>query len=361
MRCKAQYYEEGEKNTKYFPNLERRENIKKTVNKLRESDGTFTTNQKEILEGQARFYSDLYKSKSTINKSDILTYLDNIEIPKLSIEEKNFCDGDLTIDECYDTLKTFSANKTPGNDGLSVEFYKHFWCWIGKPMVQCFNTAFIKGELSTSQRQAVITVLDKGKDRSLIENWRPISLLNVDYKIISKTIANRLKVVLPKLIHHNQVGFITGRNIAENLRAISDIFDYTKDFNVPGILISVDFHKAFDSLEHKFLYAVLEKFNLGPIFCKWVLLFYTSISSCVINNDTTSTYFAVDRGVRQGDPLSPYLFVLAVGILAHMIRVNKNIKGLKIMNQMIKLLQYADDTLGIVQDEISAKHFYRLL
>ena len=112
-------------------------------------------------------------------------------------------------------------------------------------MVQCFNTAFTK-EWSTSQRQAVIAVLDKGKDRSLIANWRPISLLNVDYKIISKTIAKRLKVVLPKLIHHNQVGFITGRNIAENLRAISDIFDYTKDFNVPGILISVDFHKAFD-------------------------------------------------------------------------------------------------------------------
>ena len=91
------------------------------------------------------------------------------------------------------------------------------------------------------------------------------------------------------------------------------------------------------------------------------MLFYTRISSCVINNGTTSTYFAVARGVRQGDPLSPYLFVLAVEILAHMIRVNKNIKGLKIMNQMIKLLQYADDTLGIVQDEISAKHFLQLI
>ena len=78
------------------------------------------------------------------------------------------------------------------------------------------------------------------------------------------------------------------------------------------------------------------------------MLFYTNISSCVINNGTTSTYFAVDRGVRQGDPLSPYLFVLGVEILAHMIRVNENIKGLKIMNQIIKLLQYADDTLGIV-------------
>ena len=172
-------------------------------------------------------------------------------------------------------------------------------------MVQCFKTAFTKGELSTSQRQAVITLLDKGKDRSLIENWRPISLLNGDYKKISKTIANRLKVVSPKLIHHNQVGFITGRNTAENLRAISDIFYYTKDFNVPEILISVDFHKAFDSLEHNFLYAVLEKNN----FCKWVLLFCTSISSCVINNGTTSTYFASIEGyAKVTHSLLIYLF-----------------------------------------------------
>ena len=137
MRCKAQYYEEGVKNTKYFLNLERRENILKTMNKLQKSDGTLTTNLQEILEGQAKCYSDLYKSKSTINKNDILTYLDTIETPKLGIEAKNFCDGDLTIDECYDTLKTFSANKAPGNNGLSVELCKQLWCWVGKPLVQC--------------------------------------------------------------------------------------------------------------------------------------------------------------------------------------------------------------------------------
>ena len=90
-------------------------------------------------------------------------------------------------------------------------------------------------------------------------------------------------------------------------------------------------------------------------------MFYTNISGCVINNGKTSTYFAVDGGVRQGDPFSPYLFVLAVEILAHMIQMNKNIKRLKIMNQMIKLLQYADDTLEIVQDEISTKHFLQVI
>ena len=222
------------------------------MNRLQNRDGTFTTDPIEMIEAQAKFESELNKSKSANTKETILTLLDNIKTPKLNQEEKTICDGVLTIEECYGTLKTFNANKTPGNDGLSVEFYKQFWYLVGKPMVQCFNTAFKEGELSTSQRQAVITILDKGKDRTLIQNWRPISLLNVDYKIVSKSISNRLKIHLPKLIHHNQVGFIKGRNISENLRAISDILDYTKDFEMPGFLISIDFHKAFNSLEHQF-------------------------------------------------------------------------------------------------------------
>ena len=112
------------------------------MNKLQKSDGIFTTNQKEILEGQAMFYSDLYKSKSTINENYLLIYLDNIETPKLSIEEKNFCDCDLTIDECYDTLKTFSASKTPGNDGFSrVSWVPHtitVCLCFRSPVIICF-------------------------------------------------------------------------------------------------------------------------------------------------------------------------------------------------------------------------------
>ena len=181
----------------------------------------------------------------------------------------------------------------------------------------------------------------------------------MDYKIATKALSNRLKKILSKLIHPNQVGYVQGRNITENVRTIQDLLMYTKTNNIPGYLISIDFQKAFDSLEWTFLDSTLDKFNFGPSFKHWVKTFYTDISSSVINNGHTSRYFALKRGVRQGDPLSPYLFILAGEILSNAIRQNKEIKGININDKEIKILQYADDTSGILKNEKSAKSFLK--
>ena len=118
--------------------------------------------------------------------------------------------------------------------------------------------------MSSSQKQALITLIEKkGKDRSLIENWRPISLVNVDAKIMSKVIATRIKNVLPSIVHLNQTGFIKDRYIGETVRSIFDIMDFTVEENIPGLLIFIDFQKAFDSLEWNFLLRCLESFNFG--------------------------------------------------------------------------------------------------
>ena len=166
--------------------------------------------------------------------------------------------------ECRKVLNSFPLNKVPGNDGLSIEFYETFWDLISNPLVASFNESFAKGTMSPSQRQAVITLTEKkDQDRCDLKNWRPISLLNIDAKIASKVIAER---ILPGLIHHNQSGYIPGRNISENIRSILDIMDYTKVKKLPGLLLFIDFEKAFDSLEWDFLEKWLEKFNFGPDF-----------------------------------------------------------------------------------------------
>ena len=164
--------------------------------------------------------------------------------------------------------------------------------------------------MSRSQKQAVITLMEKkGKDRLLLENWRPISLVNDDAKIMSKVIATRIKNVLPNIIQHYQTGYVKDRYIGETVRSVFDVMDLTLKENVPGLLIFIDFQKAFDSLEWNFLLSCLEAFNFGPDFIRWVKTFYKNIQSCVINNGLMSDYFTLERGVRQGDPLSPYLFV----------------------------------------------------
>ena len=137
--------------------------------------------------------------------------------------------------------------------------------------------------------------------------------------------------------------------------------DFTVKENIPGLMLFIDFQKAFDSVEWDFLFKCLEAFNFGPDFLHWVKVFYKNIHSCILNKGMTSSFFTLERGVRQGDPLSPYLFVVAVETLAIAIRQNSDIKGIFIEEQETKLLQYADDTTAILADTNSVKVLFELL
>ena len=362
VRSRARWYEHGEKNSKYFFNLEKRNHIRKHIRKLRLS-GVITVDPFEILEGEKKFYENLYKSRRNCSDENELCFrFEDLPIPTLPHESRSLGKGLIRLAECSKIINSFPLNKAPGNDGLPIEFYKTFWSLLGEPLVECFNASFEKGEMSPSQKQAVITLIEKkDQDRCDLQNWRPISLLNVDTKIASKVIAERMKSLLPKLIHYNQSGYIPGRNINENIRSILDIMDYTKAKKLPGILLFIDFEKAFDSLEWTFLERCLNQFGFGPDFIRWVNAFYKNIQSCIINNGFYSHYFKIERGVRQGDPLSPYLFVTAIEILAIAMRNQDDLKGIKINDLETKLLQFADDTTVVLSDLDSARALFILL
>ena len=345
IRSRARWYEQGEKSNKYFLNLESSRGKKSTIRKIIRENKSLTTNPKVIMDELKGFYSNLYQAKSSRGSESLAdSFLTNVSVPKLSEVQKGKCEEILTVGECFNTLKSFQKNKTPGNDGLTVEFYLAFWPILGKHLVNSFNYAHNYGELSNSQKQAVITLVEKkGKDKRLIKNWRPISLINVDTKIVSKALAKRLEHILPDLIHYNQNAYVKGRSIFDAVRTIDDVLEYTKQSEQSGILVTIDFEKAFDSLDHKFLFKVLHTFNFGPSFIQWIRTFYSNVSSCVINNGFATNYFRVDRGVRQGDPLSPLLFILSLEVMACSIRQNDKIQGIKIKNEEVKLSLFADD------------------
>ena len=139
--------------------------------------------------------------------------------------------------------------------------------------------------------------------------------------------------MLPLIIHENQCAYVKGRSIFDCTRIIDDIMFYTKEINLSGLLLAIDFEKAFDSLDWTFLNKALSAFNFGQSFVKWVNTFYGNIQSCVMNNGFSSAHFDVKRGVRQGDPLSPYLFIIALETLAIYIRGSDEIKGISIRNE----------------------------
>ena len=158
-----------------------------------------------------QFYSDLYSANAESSNVSY-SFLHKPEIPKLTTEKKNICEGTLSVKECFDCLQSFENNKSPGNDGLTAEFYKTFWNSVGGLLVDGLNCAYDQDELSNSQKQAIIKLIEKKeKDKRKICNWRPISLINVDAKIGSKAFATRLQRVLPDIIHHNQNAYVKGR------------------------------------------------------------------------------------------------------------------------------------------------------
>ena len=188
----------------------------------------------------------------------------------------------------------------------------------------------------------------KETDLKNLKNWRPLPLLNCDYKIAAKPIANRIQATLPKLINNDQTGFIKGRFIGENIRLIDSIINYIANKNIPCLILLLDFEKAFDTLEWPFIEKTLQHYGFGLSIQKWRRTLYCDIESCIINNGWISDLFKIERGVRQGCPLSPYLFVLPVDVLANAIRRDPRIKGKSISQIEIKLSHYADNTTLIV-------------
>ena len=229
---------------------------------------------------------------------------------------------------------------------------------MGKLLVDSLNLSYDVGELSNSQKQAIITLLEKkDKDKRKINNWRPISLVNLDAKIASKAIALRLQSILPRIIHHNQNAYVKERNIFDAIRTIDDVLEYTKRRKIDGRMIAIDFKKAFDSVNRNFLNKTLQAFNFGPSFIRWVSTLYKNISSCVLNNGFATAPFQVQRGVRQGDPLSPYLFIIVIELFAISIRSDRGIEGIKVDNEEVKVEMFADDLTAFLRNDHSLRKF----
>ena len=304
LRSKAQVIEEGEKNTKYFASLEKKRAESKLITRLN-IKGKITTDQNEILKEEKSYYEKLY-SKHDLKQSSYNFFDNNVE--KLDEVEQNICEGLLTEQECAAALKEMKNQKSPGSDGLTTEFYKIFWNNIKQFYISSINFSYQNGKLTELQTQSIISLIPKSdKDTSLLENWRPISLLNVDYKIATKVIANRVKKILYKIINCSQTGFLKGRYIGENIRLLFEIIEHAEEQEIPGVIFFSDFEKAFDSIDHEFLLKCLKHFNFGDSFINWINLIYSNAKSCVTNNGFHSDFFPIQRGVRQAAPC-PHIY-----------------------------------------------------
>ena len=357
IRSRVKYIEDGEKNTKYFLGIEKSRGSQNTIQELK-NNNKIITNPQKILNEVKQYYACLFTKDTDVDDKfdSIDLFLDEIPCPKLSREEALSCESDLATQDISIALSQLNNDSAPGSDGLSVPFYKVFWKKLQEPLLDSFRSSLDKGELSVSQRRGVITLLHKGidLDRNDLGNWRPITLLNTDYKIFSKVIALRLQSTLDTLINFNQKGFIKGRNISDLIRLIDDSLLITRKHKIPGKMVSVDFRKAFDSVSKMSILNALKIFNFGPIFIKFISVLINNNESSVRNGGWYSSFFPCQKGIRQGCCASPYLFLLVAELLSLKLINNDQILGISIPEKNInlnKVIQYADDMSLILKDE----------
>ena len=245
-----------------------------------------------------------------------MQYLQNKNLPKLNGDLCALCEKDITEEEIKYELNKMEINKSRGNDGLTKEFYEAFWDHVKVCLLLSFKMAFLKKELSTSQKNVAIKLIEKKDcDKRFTKKWlkkRPISWLNVDVKLISNVVSNRIKNLLPNLISNNQNAYVANRFISEAGRIISDILEMIDILNMDGYLLTIDIEKVFDSVDHYFLLAILEKYGFKKNFLRWIETLLNNQESCIINCGITTYYFKLKKGTRQGDPISAYLFILVL-------------------------------------------------
>ena len=224
-------------------------------------------NQSDINNELYKFYKRLFKENLNTSKEVISSFLENINLPTHTNEQALECEGIISETELLKTLKSIKKNaKSLENDGITTEFCEFFCDDIKNSLSDSIKKSFISGELSTSQKQAVIKLIErKDRDKQLIKNWRPVSLLNINTKLISKVIAIRLKKVLNNLTSENQIAYLSN---SEGGRLIFDIVEIIDLLQFEGILITVDTEKAFDSVNHLFLVSALEKYGFKNDFIR---------------------------------------------------------------------------------------------
>ena len=332
-------------------NLEKYNGKVKSIKALRVNE-KIITDELKLREHKRDFYQKLYTKQKP--KASKINFFENLK--KLDDEDKDFCEQLISIFEMGEALFKMNNNSSPGSDGFTASFLKFFWKDLKDIVAGSLREGLKKGELAYEQREGLLILLPK-KDRDLleIENYRPISLLNVDYKILTKCLSNRLQKVLNKTIDYEQNGFIKNRNVANTTLSMTSIIDFCWKNNLSCGLLALDLKKAFDMVDREYLIKVLKGMNFGENFISYINCIFKGNFSTIVTNGVRELGFSIERGVRQGDGVSALLFIIALQPLMNTIKNDNRIRGIKIGDKNIKLELLADDTTVYIKDERDAE------
>ena len=335
-------YEINEPDINFYSKLEKRSAQRNIIIELEDENGQTKTEKDDLIKIAETYYTKLY----TPSKIDLIKQgqmLKNVD-KRISLTDKQKLDAPITEQELEMAVGQQHDNKSPGLDGITAEFYKNFWYLIKDNYLAYINAAYLTS-FGEYRNTSVTTIIYKHKGETyILSNYRPISLINVDLKILTRTLTNRLRPILPTVIHQSQTA-VEGRRIDYTIHMLRDLIDLVDKEESQAAFIFLDQEKAFDRVDHEFLYKTMDAFGIGQGFIKWVRLLYANAATKIIINGHLSSSIPLKRGVRQGCSLSALLYVLVIEILALQLRKNPNIVGFQVNGEKIISLHYADDAI----------------
>ncbi|KAJ9562034.1 hypothetical protein OSB04_007194 [Centaurea solstitialis] len=344
QRAKLKWAKEGDENTKLFhvaSKLRERRNRIQGLN----IQGTWSENPEEIKKFVFEFFKKKFEKQNNSSAK-----LRSTKLKRISEEEASLLETKFTEEEVWSALIDCGNNKSPGPDGFTTGFLKKFWGLIKGDLMAALDWFWEKKELSNGCNSSFVSLIPKNTSPIGLNDFRPISLVGILYKVISKVLAERMKSVLVNVISNVQSAFLKGRSILDGILVANETISYLKSSRKKGLIFKVDFEKAYDSVSWEFLLDLLEQMGFGRKWRKWVGTCLKSSRISILVNGSPTEEFSMEKGIRQGDPMAPFLFLVVAKGMHVMVEeaIKKGLfKGLKVGNGGVTLshLQYADDVV----------------
>ncbi|KAJ0445701.1 putative RNA-directed DNA polymerase [Helianthus annuus] len=361
QKSRTKWALEGDENSAYFHHIINSNISTNRMNGLM-IDGVWVTCPLSIKESLFSFFANQFTEPMTVRPELVCPNLRSI-----SELEATMLVNPFSLEEIKEAVWDCDGDRAPGPDGFNFKFIKRCWSVIREDLVRLFNKFYEDGTINQCCTSSFIALIPKIKDPVAPADFRPISLIGVINKVISKVLVNRLKGVIGNLISEQQSAFLAGRNIMDGPLILNEVFSWLKKSRRSGMFFKVDISKAYDSVSWAFLNSIMAQMNFPSRWRAWVMATLHSARASVLVNGSPTREFVCSRGLRQGDPLSPFLFVIVMEALTGIMKKVVSLglfNGIKITNDgpLLSHLIYADDVMFLGDWSISnVKNLRRLL